>query len=268
MRQLVIGILSICFGVVLFGASSAQAQQSVVEARRGSSAAVGEEEEDSRPWGFQVSAGVYSDYMFRGKTVYPGTSIQPSVTGWYDFGSIGSLSFNVWSHLSGETVEPPEKFTELDTTFSYDVTVLDYVNFAAGFIMYRFPGKSGRIADTNEYYLGLGANIWGNPTVTFYNDFDIGRYQYATLSFKQPFEIEEVAPGFALIPYTAFGFAFNANDGPVFYVDNGLVTVDVGLLADIPVWEFTLTPSINYTFEADEANNNEFWFGLELSYAI
>lgn len=267
MRHYVFGVLLIFVSVFGFGSGEAAAQQSVVEARRGGTAPASDED-DYQNWGLQVSAGVYSDYMFRGKTVYRGTSIQPSVTGWYDFEELGALSFNVWSHVSGETTEPPEKFTELDTTFSYDVTLLDYVNFSAGFIMYRFPGESGRISDTNEYYLGIGANIIGNPTITFYNDFDIGRYQYATLSFRESFDIEEVADGFVLTPYTAFGFAFNANDGPVFYFDNGLVHVDVGVLADIPLWRFILTPSLNYTFEADDGANNEFWFGLELSYSI
>lgn len=267
MRRLVFGFLFSWGVVVWLGGSVAQAQQSVVDAQRGAGAPAGDEY-DSMDWGIHTSVGVYSDYMFRGKTVYSGTSIQPSVTGWYDFGDLGTLSTNVWMHVSGETNEPPEKFTELDTTFSYDVTLLEYVRFAAGYILYRFPGESGRIADTEEFYLGLGANIFANPTVTVYNDFEVGRYQYATLSFRESFPLDDVAEGFALTPYTVFGFAFNADDNPVFYFDNGLEHVDVGVLADIQLGAVVLTPSVNFTFETDDGSNNEFWFGIELGYSI
>ncbi|MCB0359512.1 MAG: hypothetical protein KDD44_07740 [Bdellovibrionales bacterium] len=225
------------------------------------------EEMDDAPWGLTSSLGVYSDYMFRGKNVYEGTSIQPSVTGYYGFDELGTLSANLWMHVPGETNEPPEKFTELDATFSYDVSI-DVINVAGGFILYRFPGEGGRIEDTEEYFASISANVFLNPTVTFYNDISKGKYQYFTASIRESFPVPAVSENLALTPYTSFGFALNADDGPVFYENDGLEHVDMGVYFDIQLGQFFLAPSFNVTLETDDGATNEFWIGIDFGVSI
>ncbi len=223
---------------------------------------------EDQPWGVNLTAGVVTEYMFRGKTVYEGSSFQPSATPFYDLGDYGIISGNIWAQVPTETNEPPEKFTEVDYTISYDIDI-DIVTLSAGHIFYTFPGSAeGRIADTVEFYVGTSLDVVTNPTLTFYNDYDEGKYQYYTLSFYETLNHEFFGKENNIIPSALFGFAANADDGPVFYKDNGLVHIDIGLAFDIPLGELFLSPHLNYTFETDDFANNEFWFGIDLSYGI
>ncbi|MCC6953493.1 MAG: hypothetical protein IT290_05200 [Deltaproteobacteria bacterium] len=225
------------------------------------------DDSDQQPWGLSTGVGFYTDYMFRGKAVYPGTSIQPSVTGFYDLGEAGTIVANVWMHVAGETNEPPEKFTELDSTISYDKS-FDMVTLSLGHIFYTFPGGGGRIAETNEYFVGLSLDMFSNPTFTFYNDYDIGRYQYYTLTFREPLDCNCIGDDVMITPYVTFGFATNADDQPQFYVDNGLEHIDIGVSTDLEMGQIIVTPNLNFTVEVDEGAENQFWLGVDFSYDI
>lgn len=218
-------------------------------------------------FGLNTVASVYTDYMFRGKNVYNGTTFQPSVTAFVDFEKYGALVGNVWSHVPFETSEPPQKFTEVDYTLSYEIPI-SIVTLSVGHIFYTFPSGEGRIADTVEYFAEMRVDTFLNPSFTFFNDYDEGRYQYYALGFDHTFSIGALGPETDITPYVTFGFASNANDNPVFYFDNGLVHVDAGLSMDIPLGVFFLTPEFNFTFENDDAANNEFWAGIAISYAV
>lgn len=223
--------------------------------------------EGDRAWGANATVGVYSDYMFRGKNVYEGTSLQPSATGYMDFAELGTLSANVWAHTSLETNEPPEKFTEVDYTLSYDLEIWKFA-LSAGHIFYTFPGGSrARISDTEEFYVGLGlVDVPLNPRFTMYNDYNAGKYQYYTLGFDEVFHCPMLGEDTGIVPHVRFGFASNADDGPVFYKDNGLVHIDTGLAFEVPMGEFYLIPHFNFNFETDDYADNEFWMGVDLSY--
>jgi len=224
-------------------------------------------EDSERPWGASVSSGFYTDYMFRGKNVYEGTSIQPSVTTFYDFGELGTLGANLWLHVPGETNEPPEKYTELDTTFSYHLNI-SYFEVGGGFILYRFPDGDGRIKDTNEYFLSVSADVLLNPSFTFYDDYDEGEYQYYTLTLRETVPAPMLGDDFEFTPYVLFGFASNADDGPVFYEDDGLVHIDTGLSLNLELGIFYIVPNFNFTFEIEEGAENEFWLGVDIGFDI
>lgn len=218
-----------------------------------------------RAWTLQPAVGFYTDYMFRGKNVYEGTSVQPSVSGSYSFGDLGTFGANVWLQLPAESNEPPEKFNELDTTLSYDID-FDAVTLSAGHIFYTFPGGEGRIRDTLEYFLGFSVDTWGNPTFTFFHDYDEAKYQYYTLTFRQSVPLPEVDDKFVVTPYTTFAFSTNGDDSPRLFKRDGLAHVDVGFSIDLQLAKILVSPNFNYTFEVDDFTNNEFWLGVDFSF--
>lgn len=222
---------------------------------------------EERIWGVSTAVGIFSEYMFRGKNVYEGTSIQPSITPYVLVGENGTLSANFWLQVPGESAEPPERFNELDYTLSYDHD-FDFMTLSAGHIFYTFPGDGGRITDTREYFLSASVPMVLNPSVTFYNDYDEAKYQYYTLTLRDEVEVPFVGEGASLTPYVTFGFATNANDGPIFYFDNGLEHIDVGASTNLPWGDVVFTPQVHFTFKVDDGTNNEFWFGLEVGYDI
>lgn len=225
--------------------------------------------EDVDPWGLDVSLSTYSDYIFRGKNVYDGISIQPSVTGYYDFQDYGLLGANVWLQAPGESNEPPEKFNELDTTLFYRISV-DKLSFEVGHIFYTFPGGSGRIADTVEFFAGVSADVFLKPSFTVYADYEEGEYQYYTLRLEEDLKLPVGGEAtLEVTPFVLFAFASNADDGPVFYLENGLVHIDLGAAINVPVGEhLEISPNFTVSIEDDDALDNEFSFGIDLTYHI
>ena len=218
-----------------------------------------------KSWGINATAGFYTDYIFRGKTVYDGTSIQPSVTAFYDLESLGVIGGNVWFQLPGETNEPPEKFREVDYTLFYDFT-MDIATLSLGHIWYTFPGEEEGFIETQEFYVGVSADVPLNPSLTFYNDYDEAEYQYYTLRLSESFSFPSVTDELVYRPYVTFAFATSADDGPILYEDEGLVHVDIGIALELQVGDILLVPNFNVTLETDDGATNEFWFGIDVGF--
>lgn len=230
------------------------------------------ETQKDEPLGFgaSIAGGFYSDYIFRGKNVYDGISLQPSVTGFYDMGKAGLISANVWMHISGETTEPPEKYTELDGTISYEIG-LGPIDLSVGHILYTFPGGTGRIKDSKEFFAGISADVLLHPYLAVYADYDEGDYQYYTLGMRQPIPVAQFGEGVELIPYVTFGLASNADDvknGYIIYEEDGLEHIDVGLSSDIPYGKSTVSPSTHFSFGIDDVTKNWFWVGFDVGFDL
>ncbi len=220
--------------------------------------------QDDKDWGVDTSVGFYSEYMFRGKNVYDGISINPSATAYYDFDEFGNISANVWVQAPAETNEPPEKFTEVDTTLAYGIE-FGVVGIEVGHIFYSFPGGGeARIEDTAEFFGTISGDFTLHPSFTVYHDYDEGEYEYYTFRISEPFAAPLTDDEVTLEPYAMFGFASNANDDKVFYFENGLEHVDVGVTMELTAGRFYVSPNFNFTFEVDDAVQNEFWMGVDI----
>ena len=221
------------------------------------------EETTEQPWGVETSVDVFSDYMFRGLNLYPGSSIQPQVTGSYTT-EFGTLSGNVWAHLSAEggDAEGVDAFTEIDGTLSYTYDA-EAFSFSVGHIWYTFPDDDDDIDDTAEVFGSLTLNTLLSPTLTVYHDYDEFDTQYYELGLSHTFEA--IAGEASLTPEVEFGFG---TDTEKVYADNGFIQSTVGLSLDVPVGDLSVTPNVHYTFEADDNAVNEFWFGTALGYSF
>jgi hypothetical protein len=166
--------------------------------------------EEQSPWAFSATAGFFSDYMFRGQKLYEGTSIQPSITGSYDFGDLGSISANVWSHIPAESGPKSDKFTEVDYAVSYSY-VMEPVTLTVGHLLYTYPSDNTHALYTRGEIFGtLAVDMPLNPTFTIYEDYDEFDAQYYELILSHTLEFKSLGEGFNMTPSVAFGFGSNA----------------------------------------------------------
>jgi hypothetical protein len=222
---------------------------------------------------FNASASVSfnSDYMWRGFNLYDGSSIQPSISVDYDTG-YGTVGGNVWSHLSAEGgTTNIDKFTEIDYTLTYALA-LDPIAVKVGHLWYTYPKDSDNLENTAEIFASvviddeaLGSPFPLSPTLSAYHDYDLVDGQYYELGISHTFEPKGLGDGFNFTPYAAFGFA---EDQTPVYAANGFVQSTFGVSTSLSMGDVAVTPSLNYTAEADENLKNEFWFGMTFGYTF
>lgn len=204
-----------------------------------------------------AGAGFYSDYMFRGINAFDGSSFQPTLDAEYDTGSAGAFGANLWFHIPVEGKTDADKFTELDATLRYTVS-LDKLSLGVGHIWYTFPDNEDEIVDSAEVYLSASYETFLNPTLTVFHDYREYDAQYYQLGLSQALDCDKMPEG-SVTPYVDFGFASNAEK---IYEDNGLVQVTYGLKFDVAMGDIAVQPSLNYTSKVSEPADNEFWFGV------
>lgn len=209
-----------------------------------------------------ITSDFVSDYMYRGRQLYDGISIQPEIAAALDLQGGGQIGGSVWAHLSAEGASNDDKFSEVDfvTHFAHHVDIFD---FELGHTFYTFQ-SSDTLDNTQEFYGKLAFNEevmpFVEPSLAMYWDYDELDYQYYELSFMaKAVAVSPLGEGFQIDPYVTFGFASSADK---VYDDNGLEHVDVGYFVDFQLGDVVLTPNMHYTFAVDKNAENEFWIGI------
>lgn len=227
-----------------------------------------EAEEAEKALTLDNSVAFLTDYMFRGFNLYDGTSIQPTTTLSFDTG-FGVISGNLWMHLSAEGDRQAEKFTELDETISYAYT-FGSLTAKTGFLWYTYPNSDDDINDTSEFFAGLSLDdsemspFSLSPSLTYYRDYREFLTSYFELTLSHEIETDAVGKGFNVTPYVTLGF----NDGGAVYEDDGLEFIATGVSFAATLGDISLTPSLNYSFEIDDATTNEFWVSVAFGYSL
>lgn len=226
--------------------------------------------DEEKAWALDLAVGTFSDYMFRGFNLYDGTSIQPSATLSWNTG-YGTVSGNLWMHLSGEGDRQEEKFTELDETIAYQ-TSWDPVTLKVGHVWYTYPADSDDITESAEFFAtaviddsSFNPLLPLSPTLSVYHDYDAFDAQYYELGLSHAFTWDALGEGFNFTPFVAFGFASSAEG---VYTENGLVQVTCGTSFTAQIGDVAVVPSLNYTFESDDSAVNEFWTGVSFAYRL
>lgn len=223
------------------------------------------EESCDKAWSLGLQTDLYSAYMFRGQDIYNGASIQPAVSGAYDFGDLGETSGSVWSHLSAdESLPASERFTEIDYTISHTLT-FDPVSIGVGHIWYTYPDSDDDIENSAEYFAKVGLDVLLAPTFTYYRDYDQIKANFFNLGFSHSLQTAEYGDKLTFVPYVDTTFVSDA-DG--LYEDDGLAYIATGVKANVALGQFALVPSVQYNFEIDEATDNKLSLGVSLAYEL
>lgn len=231
-------------------------------------------EEEVNPLSLTYTFGLFSSYIFRGQEYYDGPSIQNSFNADYATESLGDVWVNLWSHASGSTSEKNSEtkpdFIELDYTVGWTYNIDDFT-FTLGHGIYTLPrnraekGSGIPFESSNEVIGSVSYDAIIAPTFSFSRDYNQYFYNYYELSFSHTFEFPSVNKDFGVTTFTAFGFGDNSAQ---VYGKNGLVQITYGASTEIPLGEFSLAPSVNYTQKFDEYTLNKLWFGMNLIYAF
>jgi hypothetical protein len=213
----------------------------------------------------EVSTGFLTDYIFRGRNLYDGTSIQPKVVLGYDAGDAGVFTATARGRFQGEGgISAAEKFNEVDYLLDYTYD-LGTAALSVGHIFFTFPDSPSDWTDTNEVYAAIALDLPLSPKFTAYHDYDEADSQYYTLDLSNTVECPALGDGFNFTPYVQFGFASNADK---VYVDDGLVHTTFGVTTDLSLGDIAVIPSLNYTAESDDVAENEFFAGTTFSYSF
>ena len=219
------------------------------------------------PLSGDFSLGIFSDYMWRGLRLYNGPSIQPTLNLNYELAENQSLTGTVWSHAPGERGKADQRFVEFDYTLAYNYTV-DLLTLTAGNVWYTYAyDKTGLNNETTgEVFLTASLDLPIVTTLSFFQDWNVYTSQYYELALSKEIPVAMCDEELSVEPYASIGFASNAEG---YYANNGLEQVTFG--ANFPIdlgGDFTLAPSMNYTWGIDENTHTEFWGGGTVGYSF
>ena len=205
------------------------------------------------PFTLTIEQSIQSDYVWRGFNlgddgVYQGSG----EINWWE------LTFNIWYNYDFDT----EDLNEVDYTVIWSHTwpmweELLWTDF--GYIFYDFPNTG--LEETQEFYFGIGADVFLSPTFSLYHDFDELDGTYFAFGISYSFDLHEYV---ILDVYSDLGIV---ND---YGVDDGFAHWQFG--ASIPwSWEvlngtLTVAPNLDVSVSLDDdVNDDEVWGGVTAS---
>ncbi len=108
--------------------------------------------EDEAEIGFDLSAGSFNKYIWRGQNLVDDWVFQPGVSATY-----GGLTASFWGNLDMTDENGSNgEFSEIDLTLDYSGQFpgIDILGYSVGMINYDFP-VNGSADDTTEVYAGF-----------------------------------------------------------------------------------------------------------------
>lgn len=233
------------FSLVLVFGSRAFAEEMMVE-----------ESTSSLPFTFSLSQSIQSAYIWHGYN-FGDNGV------WQGSGEISywELTFNIWYNFDFDTSD----VNEVDYTLVWNHTWPAFEEMLwtdLGIIFYDFPNTDGEA--TGEIYAAIGANVFLNPTISLYYDYDEVDGLYITFGISHSVEVADNA---ALDVYTLIGVE---ND---YYGENGFSHWQIG--ASLPFsfecpltgGEIVVAPNVDASVQLDnEFVDDEFWGGITFSY--
>lgn len=239
---------------------------SLAEVDAAASAAAENQAEEALGFSADATAGVFTNYMFRGQNLYNSVSIQPNLNLSYNFGEYGKISGGGWMHIpAAGDIDHEPNFTELDPTISYEVNI-GLATLSLGHVWYTYLDNRPRVPTTGEWFQGISLDTFLEPSFTIYEDHQAYEEVYYELTFKEPLG-ESVfgdclGKGFNMTPYVTFGWATNAEK---YFQRDGLEYITIGTSFEIPFGVLNVVPSLNYTFQGDPTTVDRFWAGVNFN---
>jgi len=219
-----------------------------------------------------VTADLFSKYVWRGQNIIDDWVLQPSITVGYR-GFTGSIWGNM--DLHGKVADERE-LTELDYSVDYSNTSpgQDVLGYSLGVIYYDL--LNAHALTTGELYAGLSASVPWSPAIRAYYDFDEIDGTYVQLSIGHTIEkIREWGSDCycGLQAGAGVGYGSRGYNEGYFGLDEGALN-DLTLTAGLPIClgQWTIKPSVGYSTMIDDdirsvtANSDNLWGGVSASY--
>ncbi len=210
-----------------------------------------------------LSLGAFTDYLYRGRLLYDGPSIQPAASGSYLLDDGSSLNGRIWMHLPGAGEEKGREFSELDSTISYD-TRLGPTHVSVGHEFYTFIDRSAPLENTAELFGSIAFDTFLQPKTTLYWDYQSFDYNYIELSLSQRLEFDLLRCDWNITPYAIFGWAISPDSR--LYSRSGLEQITFGVLTEFEGFGSSILPTLAYTSGIDELTESTFWGGITVSF--
>ncbi|VAV84631.1 hypothetical protein MNBD_DELTA01-1839 [hydrothermal vent metagenome] len=197
------------------------------------------------------SAGVdvLSNYVWRGQNLVNDSGVlQPTL----DVALKNGLGFNYWSNYNMNNGEVTE--TDITLTYSRDYGKL---STTTGYIHYGLDSAP----DTEEIFVSLSYDTFLSPSITIYQDIDLGDGQFVVFAIGHSINIGNFYGKDVALNLGASA-SYNFEDGAVMGMDakgkefNGFYNGELSASLTIPVTKnITVEPKIAYTGElSDDAD--------------
>ena len=151
-----------------------------------------DEAKDSGPLSFEMTADLYSAYVWRGMVINDEPVFQPGASASLSLGDYGSLGAALWSNMDLTDRNGNVRgggLNEIDYTLSYALDV-GPVSLEAGHIWYTFPVVN--LGSTKEVYLSASYNSeFVTPFVSLTYDYDLLEGFYANAGLSKEWAVAE-----------------------------------------------------------------------------
>lgn len=256
MLRLVLCVVAFCVGL----SADAQAQQAPDSMTY---APVEFRHKDHQGFDLDLNTSVFSTFMFRGRHLYDGLNLQPSIQPRYSFGEYGTVSGLLWFLVPLEGEQDSDTYFVMDEGLAYDYTISRFT-FSVGQYWYGYPKRSDSVNSTSELWGALSLDTILSPSFTVYWDYDAFDSLYYEISLSHTFQ-QSGDGAFNLTFFSSLGFASHAEK---LYDHGGLVQITSGMSTDIQLGPATLRPQLAYTGSEDGATTNKVWGGFSLIFAF
>lgn len=199
-----------------------------------------------------ASVDVMSNYVWRGQKLSNTWVIQPSIGITY-----GNFDANIWANYDSDSIidegDGHGEVTETDITANYNFS-FDKLTIGVGYIYYVLNSAN----DTQEIFVSASYDVFLNPSLTIYYDYDEGNGAFISASINHSFDLRKNmlldigASASYNINNEVMGLDEDGDDFSNFY--NGELYASVMF----PITKaFSVTPKIAYSFplsnDAEEA---------------
>lgn len=230
--------------------------------------------DDADSWALDVTADLYSKYIWRGQNLNDGAVFQPSVSL-----AVHGFTSTIWGSLdlTNENDHRGE-LTEVDFSLDYSAVIpnLEAAEVSVGAVHYRYPNTV--LLSTSEVYAGVSVVCFLNPSARVY--YDVDEINGAYLQLAVAHTIEKVATfrenchcGCVLGLSIGYGSA-GYNEGSFGVDENAFNDLTTSLSLPVSIKGLTINPSVNYSrMLADDirtatASSENLWAGISATYAF
>lgn len=206
-------------------------------------------------WSVDSRIDIFSSYIFRGKRLFSGVSLQPEIRPKYQISETRSVDTLLWAHLPASG----SSFSEFDGSFAFSQRY-SRATFSVGHRSYLVTDADSPLKSRSELWGAVALDTMLNPVFTVFQDYTRYNQQYYDVTLSHVFE-KSGEDAFNLGLFSSFGYVTNGREQ---YRADGLVQITSGITSEYDLGGVSVKPTLAYTSAADTASRNSVWGGVSL----